>query len=513
VAKRVRPKSDRTRPEHHAAAKSAEEERVAARRRQRLAQKADVPQGAKERRAKLEEGRKKGATKAERKARKRAAQRRQFSDERGAAIQAEAHRKATNDEAARALAKRFLHDLGIEATSLGDRFEIIELANWESVTDALVMQHKPDDLRASVIKHLDISHLRLSAAMELNGVILYRGQAQVAAVYATHASIGHRRERIRGNFMRAGPHWRRLHVRLLELQQRAERREQQRARVQRANTLLRGVERRAERGGLPRPEQPPVRRTWQPPPPATASRIHVLRSLPSSVSDDVKAVALRASSLLRTARSVAFGHPVVLIGPKYEIRFEPIRSQQGHLGVPLTFQRKGEQRLQAALRLQTVTDPLAISFADPNDEGEVICAWVVALVAFAELSCDAVGTKGRKESRPTGPRVHSPWGSERIEPVTPAGPRSVPVRSRGLTLSPSLMPLGSTAYYAASYVAGHRRRLVPGYCCSDDARVAARAVGIELHEGETWVRPHARGMPHDLELTFRWDPPDVLTHI
>jgi hypothetical protein len=76
--------------------------------------------------------------------------------------------------------------------------------------------------------------------------------------------------------------------------------------------------------------------------------------------------------------------------------------------------------------------------------------------------------------------------------------------------SAALRPIGATAQIAPSYVAGHRRRLRPGQRCSDEAKAAARAVGIELQRIETWVRPHARGIPDDAQLEFAWQIPREL---
>jgi len=51
---------------------------------------------------------------------------------------------------------------------------------------------------------------------------------------------------------------------------------------------------------------------------------------------------------------------------------------------------------------------------------------------------------------------------------------------------------------------------VPGQHAGDDARAAARAYGIELAEGWTWVEPHERGTQDDLVLRFAWRAPAQL---
>ena len=72
----------------------------------------------------------------------------------------------------------------------------------------------------------------------------------------------------------------------------------------------------------------------------------------------------------------------------------------------------------------------------------------------------------------------------------------------------NLEPLGSWTAYGA-LVAGHRRQL-NDKTASDEARERARQVGIILHAHETWVRPHSRGIPKDIEIRFRWHAPRVL---
>jgi hypothetical protein len=53
-------------------------------------------------------------------------------------------------------------------------------------------------------------------------------------------------------------------------------------------------------------------------------------------------------------------------------------------------------------------------------------------------------------------------------------------------------------------VAGHLRRLQPGSTASSEAEQAARAAGIRVPPGYTWVRPHRRGA--DAVFRVRWPP-------
>ena len=67
-------------------------------------------------------------------------------------------------------------------------------------------------------------------------------------------------------------------------------------------------------------------------------------------------------------------------------------------------------------------------------------------------------------------RTRAPWTAARLQ--------SGRVRLGGVRLSSKLTPDGATARIAATYVAGHRRRLLVGQKASSAAHKAAREVGI-----------------------------------
>jgi hypothetical protein len=70
-----------------------------------------------------------------------------------------------------------------------------------------------------------------------------------------------------------------------------------------------------------------------------------------------------------------------------------------------------------------------------------------------------------------------------------------------------LEPVGQWVSYSGSLVAGHRRHLHDGRTASDEARERARQVGIILQPYETWVQPHVRGIPDNIEMRFLWHAP------
>lgn len=84
---------------------------------------------------------------------------------------------------------------------------------------------------------------------------------------------------------------------------------------------------------------------------------------------------------------------------------------------------------------------------------------------------------------------------------------------RGHPWPGNLEPIGRWTSYSGSFVAGHRRRLNDGQTASNEACDRARQVGITLRSRETWVRPHARGIPDGLEMRFRWNAPEELGRV
>jgi hypothetical protein len=135
---------------------------------------------------------------------------------------------------------------------------------------------------------------------------------------------------------------------------------------------------------------------------------------------------------------------------------------------------------------------------------DAITAWTCALLGFADATCIQMepGEATRK---------HVPTTARRRESTTPSDPhstsRAVP---RTRPWPQHLEPAGPWIRYSGSFVAGHRRRLNEGRSASAEALDRARQVGITLHQNETWVKAHARGIPDGIEMRFRWHTP---THL
>lgn len=195
-----------------------------------------------------------------------------------------------------------------------------------------------------------------------------------------------------------------------------------------------------------------------------AAPARLLTQLPESLPEDLRKRALDASWRLRRERTLEFGHPVVVRLPDAEIKVEPI-PHAPPARVPYTFRGRGGTTIVGALRLKSQSDPLATespATASPEDAGH---AWATALITYAELTC-----------------------------VAGSAPE----------ISPAFVPTHGTRHILASYVVGHRRRLPDGHSAGDDAKAHAERIGVALGRHETWVRPHARGVPAAAELVFDW---------
>jgi hypothetical protein len=338
--------------------------------------------------------------------------------------------------------------------------------------DDVVSKRFAAKLQDALVAHFKGAGTDLRASKGKRGFVLHRDRQPVALVRATSTRVRDGRL-VQGNFLAPGAHWERLRHAIRE-----------RDRSQNAND-------EAE----------------------LTSHGSVLKAFPESVADEIHAAAMEASKDLRENRHLVFGHPVLIESGGRRIRFDPLETRQRALQAP--FRYVGSRgAVVGALRLRTPNDPLALALADGDDPKLIGEAWSLALVAYRELTCvepdDAArvldSTLFDRRSRRRSPGA-------RGEPTKHArhrGQMESPLNSR-LQFSPRLIPTVETRGYLASYVAGHRRRLVEGQEASVDARRRAEEVGIRLRDAETWVRPHARGLPSDAILQFTWAMPRSLS--
>jgi hypothetical protein len=341
---------------------------------------------------------------------------------------------------------------------------------YEPPTPTVRLRDEPlvSELEVAVERHLDLSGIELERLAGSESVGFGRKKAPLIYIFADEAVQIHGGRRISGDFRAAaGEHWTELRALLLEVQ---------------------GVR------NLP----------------VTATSFErLLTSFPSLPSELVGA-ALQASARIRADLRV-FPCPVVLESATYQVRFEPIR-RYPRLLVPFSVRRRGELDIEAALDLTSVADPIGVAFEDSADESQVIEAWPVALLAFADL----IGThaSGGREEAQTSSRQRG----LRLSDARRAGMarRLLGQTDRRLHSSMSsnvLKPVGETANHQGSFVVGHRRHLPPGQTCGDEARAAARVYGIDLAPGWTWVQPHERGIPEGFVLRHTWQMPSQLAGV
>jgi hypothetical protein len=337
---------------------------------------------------------------------------------------------------------------------------------------AALMQRITHDALSEHLLGLVCDHLSgfpLQAVPTTAGVVLLKGNRIAARISATQAVISPPTSTrrwpppVNGNFLARGRHWSSVR-----------------------ETLLRTV---------PSPSRKPSRD-----PVGEPASIRIISELPVAVTGELRELAVIASQLIREERTIAFGHSVELAFDAERITFAPIRDGRGAVEAPFHYRSQlGE--LRAALRLKSPRDPMVIAVEHAGSEEVIARGWVTALVAFADLTC--VPQSDSDSDFTTRPRDRPGRSS--------ASPTQATAVRRGQTsISSALTPSAHTAQLLASYVVGHRRKLRTGQRASPEARREAERAGIAVRPNETWVRPHMRGVPDDIVLTFIWTPPAVL---
>jgi hypothetical protein len=348
-----------------------------------------------------------------------------------------------------------------------------ETLEWQTVADELVLTHGGETFIKAMKDNAHLGNgLRALLRQNERGIVVKRGEIRLAVIHPSRAQIPHQ-EVIYGNFLVPGPHWRRvaniLHRAEPELVAEWEREQEAKRAAKETAAAAAAARRRAER-----------RRIFQFP-----------DNLPTELID----ACLDASLRIRLDRQVAYERPVILESDVGELTLLPITRPNTRLLMPFRLRTEADV-LHGELVLGH-HDPLALLIGPDIPDEDAITAWTCALLGFADATCiTLVPVEGRVGREPEGQRRPS-RGTSHDRPATQIAPR----RQKW---PKNLEPVGHWVRFSGSFVAGHRRHLNDGQAASDEARDRARQVGITLRSHETWVRPHARGVPDNIEMRFRW---------
>jgi hypothetical protein len=353
--------------------------------------------------------------------------------------------------------------------------------NLNYVIDEMALKYAREEFIQAVKDNARFGQgLRVVLQWRERGFAIMRDDVRLAVLHATHAFIPHRKV-IYANFLKPGPHWQQVAdvLRGAELELMAEWKREQEAK---AAAEAAAAAAKAER--------------------SLAIARRRIDHLPDDLAPELIAACLDASRRIRLERQVAYERPVILECDFGELRLLPITGPETRLLMPFRL-NTGTETLRGELILGD-HDPLPVLIDEGIADRDAITAWICALLGFADATCielEPVEPTPRRElARPGWPRSSSVIHR-------PPSARTVPRRRAW----PShLEPVGHWIRYSSSFVAGHRRRLNEGQMASAEARDRARQVGIFLHPHETWVRPHTRGVPDNIEMRFLWRSPTEL---
>jgi hypothetical protein len=391
--------------------------------------------------------------------------------------------------------------------------------NWNTVIDELVPQILRDDFIRAVKDNARFGeglHGFLRERGRERGYVIMRDSIPLAVIHPTHAEIP-RREVIYANFLIPGPHWQQvadvLHGAEPELVVRWKREQEAKAATEAAAAEAKLTRRAQAKAKRRRPADAKAKQTDAAQPrrtdqlpgyPARRANEAVPRridQLPDDLAPELINACLDASRRIRLERQMYYDRPVFLRFDVGELTLLPIAGTETRLRMPFRLS-KGTETLQGELLLRD-RDPLPLVIGGNVADEDVKTAWTCALLGFAAVTC--------VELEPTE-------ATARREPPTPRFPTasishhrsSIQAVPRNRSWPRHLEPVGDFVHYSGSFVPGHRRRLPDDWTASDEKRDWARQVGIILGPHETWVRPHARGMPKGIEIRFLWHAPPEL---
>jgi hypothetical protein len=350
-----------------------------------------------------------------------------------------------------------------------------ETQEWKLIVDELALQYAGGLFIKAIEDNARFGEgLRALLRQREKGFAIMRGDVRLAIIHATRAEVSDH-DIVYANFLMPGPHWKQVSDA-----------------IQDAEAEPSAVQDREPDAAVPDWDAAANGEGRQ----ATARRR--LDRLPGSLAPELITVCLDASRRIRQERQVAYDRPVILLCAAGDLTLLPVTGSVTRLRMPFRLS-SGTTTLNGELLLED-RDPLPLLIdASTADDDALATAWAYALRGFADATCIDLHADWPPPPGSTRPIPRLPV------PVSPRAPAQILPRRR--PWSAHLDPVGHWTRYSGSLVAGHRRRLTEDKTASAEAHERARQVGITLGAGETWVRPHARGIPDGTEIRFLWHTP------
>ena len=368
-----------------------------------------------------------------------------------------------------------------------------ERIDWDNVINAMAVSYAADKFIGAVTDNGCFGEGYLACLRRPERAFtIMRGSARLATIHATCAKIPHR-DVIRANFLTPGPHWQLAAdvLRGAEPELIAEWRQKQQAREAAAAAAEAAETERRQAAAAIAAER------------KRAAARRRIDHLAGDLAPELRHACLQASRRIRLERQVAYDRPVILQCSLGDLTLLPITGSQPRLLLP--FRLTTETATLTGELILEDHDPIPVQIREDTTDHDAITAWTCALLGFADATCIQM-EPGARQHVPTKARRRQSSGPCRQHPTT----RPVPRTQRWPQY---LKPVGTWIRYSGSFVAGHRRRLNEGRSASAEAVDRARQVGITLHQNETWVKAHARGIPDGIEMSFRWHTPTHLNQL
>lgn len=365
----------------------------------------------------------------------------------------------------------------------GDQLPQPETFKWRKEVDTIVVEHIRDKFNTAVEDYARFGKgLRIIPQWSERGFSIVDCDVQLAIIHPTRAYVSDGKfihaKVIHANFLAPGPHWQQVADAL------------HRAEPELVAGWKHGDHAHAapQKGAAAAEAQ--IRHTTEP---------RRINRFPTDLSRELVSACLDASHRIRLERQVAYERPVILQCDIGELTLLPIVGSETRLRMPFRL-AKGREILQGELLLGD-RDPLPLLISEDVAHKDAITAWAYALLGFADATSIKFGP-----TEPTAQRV-SARPRRHLSPAMSHRHPSMGTLPRSRQWPRHLEPVGQWVSYSGSLVAGHRRHLNDGRTASDEACERARQIGIILQPDETWVQPHIRGIPDNIEMRFLWHAP------